>query len=76
MEFKNKYNVDGTFQRHKACLVAKGYSQTKGIYYNETYSPVVKPTTIRIVLAHVVSSKWPIQHIDVNNTFVNGDPRE
>jgi len=53
--FKNKYHVDGSFQRHKSRLVAKGFNQTTGCDYNETYSPVVKPFTIRLVLSHVVS---------------------
>jgi len=74
--FKNKYNADGSFQRHKARLVAKGFSQTAGTDYTETYSPVVKPATIRVVLSHVVSFAWPIHQIDVNNAFLNGDLRE
>ncbi|XP_068475183.1 uncharacterized mitochondrial protein AtMg00820-like [Phaseolus vulgaris] len=51
--FKNKYNADGSFQRHKARLVAKGFSQTVGTDYTDTYNPVVKPATIRLVLSHV-----------------------
>ncbi|XP_068498464.1 uncharacterized protein [Phaseolus vulgaris] len=58
--FKNKYHADGSFHRHKARLVAKGFSQTKGCDYNDTYSLVVKPSTIRLVLSHAVSANWPI----------------
>ena len=54
--FKNKFNGDEKFQRHKTRLVAKGFNQTKGIDYTDTFSPVVKPTTIRVVLPHAVSS--------------------
>ena len=63
--FKNKYNADGSFQRHKAYLVAEGYD------YNEIYSLVVKPSIIHVVLSHVVSSAWLIHEIDVNNGFLN-----
>ena len=74
--FKNKYNANGTFQQHKAWLMAKGYSQTEGLDYSETFSPVIKHTTIRVVLAHAVSAQWNIHQIDINNAFLNGDLHE
>jgi len=54
--------------------VAKGFSQTTG--YNETYSPVVKPATIRVVLSHAIFVAWPIHQVDVNNAFLNADLQE
>jgi len=53
--FKSKFNADGSFQRHKARLVAKGYHQREGFNFKETFSPVIKPATIRIVMSLVVS---------------------
>jgi len=56
--------------------VVKGYNQTEGLDYSDTFSPIIKPTTIKVVLAHVVSSHWPIHQIEINNSFLNGDLNE
>ena len=74
--YKLKYKPDGSIECHKVRLVAKGFHQTRGFEYFETFSPVVKPTTIRTVLALALSRKWSIRQLDVHNAFLNGDLHE
>ncbi|GJT27040.1 ribonuclease H-like domain-containing protein [Tanacetum coccineum] len=71
--FKHKFHANEMLSRYKAQLVANGSSQQQGIDVDETFSPVVKPTTIRIVLSLAVSRKWPIYQLDVKNAFLNDD---
>nr|GEW08608.1 hypothetical protein [Tanacetum cinerariifolium] len=71
--FKHNLHADGTLSRYKARLVANGSSQQLGVDFDETFSPVVKPATIRTVLSLAVSRKWPIHQLDVKNAFLNGD---
>jgi hypothetical protein len=70
---RTKYASDGSVERHKAWLVAKGFSQVEGIDYNETFAPVAKMNSICLVLALVASHKWEVHQMDVKSAFLHGD---
>lgn len=70
--FTTKYNPDDTVRRPKARLVANGNNQRPGLDYAETFSPVIKSSTIHIVLGVAVDCDWPIRQLDVNNAFLQG----
>ncbi|CAL2240207.1 unnamed protein product [Prunus armeniaca] len=74
--FRVKHNSYGIIERHKARLVAKGFHQQQGIDYTDTFSSVIKPTTIRVVLSLVVSRGWSLCQLDIKNTFLHGFLKE
>lgn len=71
-----KINSDGTIERCKDLVVAKGYTQTEGLYYFDTFSLVAKITTFRLVLALASINKWNLHQLNVNNSFFHGTLQE
>ena len=71
--FTIKHKADGSIERYKARLVAQDFTQTYGIDYDETFAPVVKLNSIRVLLSIAVNLDWPLLQFDIKNAFLNGD---
>ena len=74
--FRKKYHIDGTLHSYKARLVAKGFRQKEGIDYCDTYAPVARITSIRIIFALASIYNLHVHQIDVKTAFLNGDLNE
>lgn len=74
--FKTKLKEDGTIDRYKARLVARGFSQIPGLDFGETFSPVIKHTTIRMIFSVAVTLGWKMRQLDVKNAFLHGFLKE
>jgi len=68
-----KYRLDGSVDRYKARLVVKGYTQTYDVDYFETFSPVTRLNSIRILFSVAVNMEWPLFQLDVKNVFLYGN---
>ena len=69
---KTKQDVDGNVQKHKARIVARGFTQQPGIEFNETFAPVACMDTIRIVLAIDAQNKGRVHQMDFKSALLNG----
>ena len=70
--FKINQRLDGSIDRYKACSVMNGFHQHDGLDFIETFSPIVKHTTIRTIIALAFHHHWPIRPLDVHNSFLHG----
>ena len=70
--FKVKLKPDGSVGKHKARLVAKGFLHKLGLDYFEVFTPIARHETIRLVIALAANRNWPLMHLDVKSTFLNG----
>ncbi|KAJ7971862.1 Retrovirus-related Pol polyprotein from transposon TNT 1-94 [Quillaja saponaria] len=74
--FTIKKKADGTIERYKARLVARGFTQTYGVDYQETFAPVAKMNSIRVLISCAANLGWDLQQLDVKNAFLHGDLAE
>lgn len=74
--YRVKLNPDGSVFKYKARLVVKGYAQVPGIDYGDTFAPVARHDTVRLLIALAAQNKWKIFHLDIKSAFLNGNLEE
>jgi hypothetical protein len=70
--YKIKHATDGSIEKYKARIVARGFSQKEGIDYEETFVPIARYTSIRTIIALAAKMEWKLHQMDVKTTFLNG----
>ena len=70
--FRTKLNPDGSINKHKARLVVKGYAHIFGVDFSDTFAPVARLDTIRLLLAIAAQKGWKVYQLDVKSAFLNG----
>ena len=71
--YRIKYKSDGSVERYKARLVARGFTQVYGVDYSETYAPVTRLESLRLMLAMAVENNWEARQIDVKTAYLYGE---
>lgn len=74
--FTVKHKTDGSIERFRARFVAKSFIQSNEIDYQETFAPVAKLNTVRVLLSLATNKDWPLHQLDVKNAFLNSDLEE
>ena len=74
--FTVKVSPDGSIAQLKACLVAKGYVQTYGVDYSDTFSPVAKMTSVWLFISLAATYNWDLHQLDIKNAFLHDDLQE
>lgn len=73
---RNKYSADGRLERRKARVVAQGFSQRPGIHFKETFAPVARLSTIRLLISLAIQFDMKVRQFDVTCAFLNGELEE
>lgn len=74
--YKIKHKSTGEIEKHKAWLVAKGFTQIEGEDFNETFAPVAKMTIVRCLLSVAITKWWILHQMDISNAFLRGNLHE
>ena len=74
--YKVKRDECGTIVKHKACLIARGFIQCKGINFEEVFAPVARMESVCLLLALAAVKDWCVHHLDVKSAFLNGELAE
>ena len=74
--YRNKFAADRSDIKYKAILVSKVFYQVQGVDYTETFAPVAKMDSMRLVLAIAASKCWEVHHMDVKCAFLHGELHE